>query len=396
VSNPFNRDFITDYDMNDPELSERWDEVVSHMHRSQCPVARSNVGEGYYILNRYEDVKRAASDWETFSASDGFMVNRPAGMPFMKPGESDPPIHTELRALLHPFLRPVEVAKLESIARAQADALIDTFIEKGAVDVVESYANPLPQSVFSVNVAGMDPTDMPFLMKVFNLAGPPEERGDNFALGIAKVAEYLKRRSEEAPRSDIASALLGFQHPGYEFEDKVLTLVQLIIGGIGTTGYAISGGLHHLATHPDDRRLLLDEPKALPRAIDEFLRMFGGAPNMGRRTKKEVEIDGNIIPANSRVVLSFGAAGRDPSVCERPDVLDITRKSNRHLAFGAGNHACIGAPLARVELKVAYEQFLARIPEFELEPGFQPLYETANTRHMVALRLRFPPGKRVA
>jgi cytochrome P450 len=117
---------------------------------------------------------------------------------------------------------------------------------------------------------------------------------------------------------------------------------------------------------------------------------------MGRRTKKEVEIDGNIIPANSRVVLSFGAAGRDPSVCERPDVLDITRKSNRHLAFGAGNHACIGAPLARVELKVAYEQFLARIPEFELEPGFQPLYETANTRHMVALRLRFPPGKRVA
>jgi cytochrome P450 len=313
----------------------------------------------------------------------------------MKPGESDPPIHTELRSVLHPFFRPVEVAKLESVARMHADRLIDAFIEKGEVDVVESFANPLPQNFFSVDVAGMDPADMPYLMAVFNLAGPPEERAANFSLGIAKVAEYLRRRSEEPARNDLVGALLAFDYPGYGFDDKVLTLVQLIIGGIGTTGYAISGGLHHLATHPDDRKFLVEQPELLPRAIDEFLRMFAGAPNMGRWTTKDVEIGGQTIPANSRVILSFGAAGRDPAVCERPDVLDIQRKSGRHLTFGAGNHACVGAPLARVELKVAYEQFLTRIPEFELEPGFQPQFETANTRHMVALRLRFPPGKRV-
>ena len=317
------------------------------------------------------------------------MVNRPAGLPYFAPGECDPPLHDKLRAMLSPFFRPKAVASLERTIREHAERLIDSFITQGAVDVVSRFANPLPQVVFSVAVAGMDPADMPYLLEVFSLSGPMEQRAVKFALGIAKIDHYLRQRSAAAPRGDIIDALLAFEHDGYGWMDKVGTLCQLTIGGIGTTGFAFSGGLHHLATHTEDRRLLVEDPSCIPRAIDEFLRMFMGAPNMARRLKAEVEMSGTRMAPGDRVLLSFGAASRDPTVCERPNDLDITRTVNRHLAFGAGNHSCIGASLARLVLQIGYEQFLVRIPEFAVEAGFQPRYETGNTRHMVALPLRF-------
>lgn len=391
----FQRDFCHDYDLGDAELNARWDELIAAMHRG-CPIARSQVGEGYWVVNRYEDVTRCAREWATFSAADGFMVNRPEGLPYFAPGECDPPLHDKLRAVLGPFFRPKAVADLEQRIRHHADRLIDDFIGDGAVDVVSSFANPLPQVVFSVAVAGMDAADMPYLLKVFSLSGPMEQRAANFALGMARIEQYLRERSTAPARGDIIDALLAFEHDGYTWMDKVGTLCQLTIGGIGTTGFAFSGGLFHLATHVDDRRLLVLNPAAIPRAIDEFLRMFMGAPNMARRVKADVELSGTRMAAGDRVLLSFGAASRDPAICERPNELDITRTVNRHLAFGAGNHSCIGASLARLILQIGFEQFLARIPDFAVESGFVPRYETGNTRHMVSLPLRFPQAPRTA
>ncbi|QTJ70250.1 cytochrome P450 (plasmid) [Rhodococcus sp. ZPP] len=388
---PLRRRIDTDFDLNDPEINERWDDVISAMHQGGCPVARSEVGEGYWVLYRHDDVANAVKDWETFSASDGFMVNRPAEMPYFAPGESDPPLHTELRAALEPFLRPRAVKGLEDKIRGHADRLIDTFITQGETDVVD-FANALPQAVFSVEVAGMDPADMPYLLEVFSLSGPAEERAENFGRGIAKIDEYLRQRSKEPSRGDLIDALLAFEHEGYEWMDKVGTMCQLTIGGIGTTGFAITGGLHHLATHPVDRQRLVEDPSQLPRAIDEFLRMFMGAPNMARRAMRDVEVGGTKIAAGDRVLMSFGAASRDPEIYERPDEVDLQRKPTRHFAFGGGNHLCIGQHLAKLILRVAYEQFLARIPEFTVPEGFKPEYETANVRHMVSLPIIFEPS----
>ena len=117
----FKRDYTTDHDLGDPELNERWDEVVAHLHTG-CPVARSEVGEGYWVVNRYDDVVHCAKDWSTFSAADGLMVNRPAGLPYFAPGECDPSLHDKLRAVLGPFLRPKIMAALEPRIRAQANA----------------------------------------------------------------------------------------------------------------------------------------------------------------------------------------------------------------------------------------------------------------------------------
>jgi hypothetical protein len=283
---PLKRDYQHDFDLNDPELNTRWDEVVAHLHTG-CPVARSDVGEGYWVVSRYTDVVRCAKEWATFSAADGFMVNRPEGLPYFAPGECDPPLHEALRAAIAPFLRPRAVGALEPAIRRHANALIDAFCAQGQTDIVASFANPLPQLVFSVEVAGMDPVDMPYLLEVFDLSGPAEQRASNFALGIARIDAYLRQRAEQAPRGDIVDALLAFEFEGYTWQDKVGTLSQLTIGGIGTTGFAISGGLHYLATHPDARRRLVADHSLIPRAIDEFLRVFMGAPNMARRVKAE-------------------------------------------------------------------------------------------------------------
>lgn len=183
---PLQRNYHDDFDLGDPELNERWDDVISNLHAG-CPVARSTVGEGYWVVNRYADVTRCAKDWETFSAADGFMVNRPADLPYFAPGECDPPLHNALRAALGPFLRPKIVQTLTATIQDHANALIDEFIADGAVDVVSRFANPLPQHVFSMEVAGMDAADMPYLLEVFSLSGPMDQRAANFAWAMNKA-----------------------------------------------------------------------------------------------------------------------------------------------------------------------------------------------------------------
>ena len=385
---PFKRDYRSDFDLTDPELSERWDEVVADLH-ARCPVARSEVGEGYWVVHNYKDVALCCKDWRTFSSADGFMVNRPEGMPYFPPAEVDPPLQRALRAVLEPFLKPRAAAAFAPIVRAHANALIDNFIGVGEVELVSQFANPLPQYVFSTAVAGMDRDELPYLLHAFSFVGPETERAQNFLNGMNRIERYMRQRQEQAPRGDIVDALLSFEHAGFSWENKVGTLCQLTIGGIGTTGYAFSGGLYHLATHAEDRRRLVADASLIPQALDEFLRLYLGVVNMARRVKKDIEVHGVKMSAGDRVLLSYGVACRDPALWSDPNKVDIDRRTTAHLAFGAGVHRCIGESLARVVLRVGYEEFLKRIPDFSVAPDFVPEYETGSTRHMVSLPLQF-------
>ncbi len=146
----YRRDYHADYDRDDPELSEHRDVIVADLHR-RCPVARSDSGEGYWVVNGYEDVSRCAKDWRTFSSRDGF-------------------------------------------------------IAAGEVEIANAFANPLPQHVFSSTIAGMDVAEMPCLLEAFSFVAPPEERAQNFQHGMARIETYLKRRKGEPPRGDIIDA----------------------------------------------------------------------------------------------------------------------------------------------------------------------------------------------
>jgi cytochrome P450 len=389
----FSRDYGTDYDLDDPELSARWDEVIPDLH-DRCPVARSEVGTGYWVINSYQDVVQCAKDWQTFSSADGFQINRPDGLPLFFPAEADPPLQKVLRETLDPFLSPRVMPTLEAKVRAYADQLIDSFIETGEVEVVRQFAEPVPQYVFSTLIAGMDPADMPYLLTCFDFNLPGEQRAQGFANGFVHVEGYLRQRQQEPPRGDIVDALLAIDFPGYEWENKVGTMCQLTVGGVGTTGFAFSGGLHHLATHPDQLKILVEDRSRLTKAVEEFLRHYTGVPNMARHVRQDTEVGGQKIAAGEWLLLSFGAASRDPAVCERPNEVDITRRSVKHLAFGSGVHRCIGQPLARMAINIGYDQFLTRIPEFSVAEGFTPEYVTGLTRHMVRLPLTFAPGQR--
>lgn len=384
----FSRDYATDFALVNPELSERWDEIIPDMH-VRCPVARSEEGEGYWVISKYADVNFVAKNWETFTSADGFMVNRPEGMPYFAPAEVDPPLQKALRDTLDPFLRKTEMTKIEPGVRAYADALIDSFIDTGEVELVSQFAELLPQHVFGSMISGMSSEDMPYLLQCLSFLAPPEERAAGFGRAMEYADGYLKERHTQPARGDIVDALLAFEHEGYEWADKVGTMCQLTVGAIGTTGFAFSGGMHHLATHPQDRETLVADRSLLGKAIEEFLRMYTGVAVMARRATTDAEVGGVKIPAGDRVLLNYGAASRDPEVCPHPNQVDIARGAVRHVAFGAGVHRCIGQHMARMVLNIGYDQLLNRIPEFHVPDGFEPRYETGSTRHMVELPLIF-------
>lgn len=394
------RDFYRDYDMGAPELNTaQYDDILDDLVRN-CPVARSEDGEGYWVVNRYADVLRAAGDWRTFTSRTGMMPNRPPDMPLWYPIESDPPLHDELRKVLDPFLTPNVLAEFEPAIRAIANELIDSFIEDGKVELVGQFANLLPGQVFCSVVAGMPAEDMPYLQERFQagIVGPLELRGVAMTDALNYMTKYLETRAQEPPRGDVVDAILAFEwdgEPGYEFVDRAGSLAALTQGGIGTTGMIFAGALYHLAKHPDDRHRLVDDPSLQAGALEEFLRYYASAPQLARRATKDTEVAGTPIAEGDVVVLSYGAASRDPAVCPNPKHLDIERSPNRHLAFGAGKHRCAGLHLARLNLQVGLEVFLARIPDFDVPENFVPDYQVGVTRDMKSLPLIFA-GDRAA
>ena len=300
---------------------------------------------------------------------------RPQDQPFFKPNETDPPEHTQLRGALEKFFTPNAVLKHTAGIRRIANNLVDTFISDGKVEIVSRYADPLPPIAFCQVVANMPAQDMDLLQRVFTdaITGPLEFRGINWVKGQRYLAEFLDAREKEPRQNDIVDAVLHFKFPDgrpYTDTDRAGTLAQVVAAGATTTGAVIAGAIYHLATHPEDRRRLQADYALIPHAVEEFLRVFVSAPNNGRRVLKDVEIGGTKMhgprgnKAGDYIIYNLGGANRDPSIFKNPEKVDITRWPNKHLSFAAGVHRCIGMHLARLNVKVAVETFLTRIPNF--------------------------------
>lgn len=390
----FGRDIFNDFDIDDLRFNEHFFEILDEMV-ARCPVVRSNVGEGYWMVTRQADVRRVGQDWHTFSSAKGYMPNRPEGLPYLMPEESDPPKHTAWRQTLNPHLSPKVVERYDAPIRADVNELIDRFVDRGECEFVTEFGAKLPGWAFFKNVLGVPTDDLDKLVAGVEdgTFAPPEQRAAAFAGVFDYLGKYLEIRAKEPPRGDLVDVIAaGVEYEDGElapWEDRVSILVDLTFGGIATTTYVMAGAIHHLATHQSDRETLVDNPHLIEGAIEEFVRVFPPVVALGRTCTRDVTLHDKQLKEGDFVLLGYGAASRDPRVVENPTKIDIARETVLHSAFGVGPHRCIGSNLARVELRVTLEEWLKRIPDFGIKPGTAPAYETGILRTMKNLHLVF-------
>ena len=390
----YGRDMFNDFDIDDPRFGDNLFPILDAM-LEKCPVVRSNVGTGYWMVSRNADIRRIGQDWRTFSSAKGYQPNRPAGLPYLLPEESDPPKHTAWRDVLNPHLSPKAVANYDVQIRKDANTLIDAFIDRGECDFISEFAAKLPGWAFFKNVLGVPVDDLDMLVDGVNNGtfAPREERAGHFAKVFEYLGKYLAIRRDQPPRGDMVDTIVkGVEYePGVPcpWEDRVSILVDLTFGGIATTTYVMGGSIHYLATNPAAREALIDNPDLMERAVEEFVRVFPPVVALGRTCTRDVDVAGTQMKAGDFVLLNYAASSRDPRVVQDPTKIDITRDSVLHSAFGVGVHRCIGSNLARLELKASFEEWLKRIPNFALKGGMQPTYETGILRVMKQLPLVF-------
>ncbi|GGY90483.1 cytochrome P450 [Novosphingobium colocasiae] len=391
----FGRDLVNDFDLDDPAFNEKFDETLNFMVR-KCPVVHSKVGRGYYLINTQDDVRAAAQNWQTFSSAKGYMPNRPEGLPYLMPEESDPPIHTRWRAKLNPHLSPKTVATYEQAVRDDVNELIDRFIDRGSCEFISEFGALLPGWAFFKNVLGLPIDDLAMLVNgVEEGTFHPDlsERARHFAEVFGYLENHLKWRATQPSRGDLIDTILagvtyddGTESP---WEHKVSILVDLTFGGIATTTFVMGSAIHHLATHSDQRELLIGDPSLIENAIEEYARFFPPVVGLGRTTTRDVEVSGTTIKEGEFVILTYACASRDPRHMEEPEKIDVRREGIPHSTFGVGPHRCIGSNLARVELTATLEEWLKRIPEFRVKAGTEPTYVTGYLRSMRTLQLEW-------
>lgn len=372
-------DWATDYDIFDPRYVNDpfriWDTL-----RETCPIAHSTRWGGSWLPTTYEDVTNIARDIETFPSGGGIAVIPPntgdpnAGPPQLLPYgvppiSADPPLHTWTRRLILPWMSPQKSASYEPMTRELCERLIDGFIADGRADLAADYAQQIPVRVIA-HILGV-PTDMSdtftgWVRDVLEFAYDAERRMRGTQGVIQFFVDALASRREN-PGDDLISELLHTRIDGEPIEDSIIIgmCALMLIAGVDTTWSAIGSSIWHLATHPDDRRRLVNEPDLMPTAIEEFLRAYSPV-TMARRLLEDVEYKGCPMKAGERVLMNFPGANRDPAVFERADEVILDREINRHVAFGAGIHRCAGSNLARMELRTSIETWLSRIPDFEL------------------------------
>ena len=290
----------------------------------------------------------------------------------LPPIDADPPLHTSARRLILPWFSHHRVDGYEPMTRALCDELIDQVIGTGPADAAQDYAQRIPVRVISWMLGVPDEladTFTGWVRDVLEFGHDPERSVPAWNAIAAFFFEAVEQRRRE-PGDDLVSDLLRAEVDGAPVPDAHVlgTLALILVAGVDTTWSSIGSAMWHLATHDDDRRRLVAEPELIPTAIEELLRAYSPV-TMARVANEDTELAGCPMRAGDKVLLSFAAANRDPEAFERADEVVIDRAVNRHVAFGVGIHRCAGSNLARMELQVAVEQWLRRIPEFRLVDG---------------------------
>ena len=329
--------------------------------------------KGMWALSRFADVRDAATDTERLSSE-----NTEISVGLIPQIQSmDPPRHDALRNLVSRAFTGRRADAMEPRIREIARELIDAFAARGEADLMAEFARHLPSRVIGEMIGVPEDRREAFLAWTESMV---ETSGEERQAEVVQAAtniygEFSKLLSERRERrtGDLMSALIDAELDGEKLteEDLLGFCFVLIVAGNDTTTNLIANGAVLLAEHPEQRARLVRDPSLLPNAIEEMLRCEAPAQALPRRVLRDVSWHGTTIPAGAQVRLVWGAANRDEREFDDPDRFDIDR-APRHLAFGVGTHFCLGARLARLEARVAFEELLARFPDYALTgaPGW--------------------------
>lgn len=367
--------------------------------REHAPVYYDDVS-GLWGVSRYDDVIAIEKQPELFSnEARGSRPNTPKNASMI---DRDDPRHRIQRRFVSKGFTPKVIAAKEAHVRSIARSLVDAVAPRGECDVVLELAAPLPM-ILIAEMLGVRPDDRDTLQHwsdvLISAADDPayvtEEVAQAHLDFVVYALDVMESRRAE-PRADLISALVHEEIDGERLDDEALLseALLLLVGGNETTRNVISGAMEMLIHHPEQRQALIDDPAAIPTAVEECLRWVSPVINMNRTATRDVDLHGETIREGDQMLLMFASANRDGSVFDRPDVFDVTRDPNPHVAFGFGTHFCLGAQLARLEIRVMLEELLPRLRHLRLAPG-ETVVRTRSSfiRGIPSMRVEFDPAR---
>ena len=350
----------------------------------------------------HEDILSVSKDSETFCSAEGSRPESASWVPSMI--NMDDPAHRLRRAIVNRGFTPRRVEDHEPKIRKICNELVDHVAARGECDFVRDLAAPLPMIVIG-DMLGVLPEDRDRLLRWSDemlgatsaTAGP-----DALRLAVQAGSEYaaytldvIAKRRADPEIDDLIGLLVNSEIEGESLDEEALIHESLLIlvGGDETTRHVITGGMLALMQHPDQRQMLLDDPSKIPTAVEEMLRWVSPIKNMNRTATRDVELRGQNIRKGDKVLLLYHSANRDERVFADPDRFDIERVPNEHVAFGGyGKHFCLGSSLARLELRLFFEEVLPRLPDLELAEGAKLELRPSNfIAGLEEMQVRFAP-----
>jgi cytochrome P450 len=361
--------------------------------RAEAPIHRVILPDRRtaWLITRYDDVVAALKD-ECFAKdrfkrlANGQLVKQPWMPRMFRPLphnmlDQDPPDHTRLRSLVHKAFTPRRVEAMKERVQAITDKLLDARRSAGRFDLIRDYALPLPTTIIA-EMLGIPPAEQGKFQRWSNrmMASTASRWGMLRMLppGIAflRYVRKLLQKRRIHPGDDLVTALVEAEEAGDKLsEDEAVAMVfLLLIAGHETTVNLIGNGMLALLKNPGEMEKLRSDPTLIKSAVEELLRYDGPLETATERfARRDVEVAGSAIPAGSLVLAVLASANRDERQFENPDLLNLRRENNKHVAFGLGAHYCLGAPLARLEAQIAINTLLGRCPGLRLSAFFERL-----------------------
>ena len=333
-------------------------------------------------MTRYADVVAVSRDTETFSSASGINISYP---PTADPtiitavvGNMicmDPPLHRAYRKIAQPYFAPRTIAQLEGRIRELTTGILDKALQKKELDFMEDIAAPLPISVLC-DMLGVPHSDWRLIFEWSNVLigyddpelGESEEKVTQTFLTLFGYGQQMISDRRQNPRDDLMTAIATAEpQDGHAIPEHLLNgfFLLMVIAGNETTRNSISGGMLALLDNPAEKKKLVDDFSRIPTGVEEILRYVSPVNYMRRTVLRDTEMHGEKLCAGEKIVMWYGAANRDPDAFERPHAFDVSRDPNPHLAFGIGEHFCLGARLARLQIKVLFEELLRRTESIE-------------------------------